>query len=80
MAVKYICSQYSPYENHKLRDKILLEEYLSGEQYLIPIIEAIDNHTNVVWRSLYNKVQFEMYMIYPAYGLVMLFPTLYDYQ
>ena len=25
-------------ENHKLRDKILLEEYPSGEQYLIPII------------------------------------------
>ena len=31
-------------ENHKLRDKILLEEYPSGEQYLIPIIESIDNH------------------------------------
>lgn len=30
-------------KSHKLKDKILLEDYPSGEQYLIPAIEAIHN-------------------------------------
>ena len=30
------------HESHRLKDKILLEEYPSGERYLLPVIEAID--------------------------------------
>lgn len=56
-------------ESHKLRDKILPEEYPSGEQYLIPIIESIDNHKTLEityqghWQDKSYTFQIEPYCI-----------------
>ena len=56
-------------ESRKLRDKILPEEYPSGEQYLIPIIESIDNHKTLEityqghWQDKSYTFQIEPYCI-----------------
>lgn len=56
-------------EHHQSRDKILPEEYPSGEQHLLPIIEAIDHHITLEityhshWQDRPHTFQIEPYCI-----------------
>lgn len=56
-------------KSHKLKDKILLEDYPSGEQYLIPAIEAIHNCITLeityqsYWQDKSYTFQIEPYCI-----------------
>ncbi len=60
-------------KSHKLKDKILLEDYPSGEQYLIPAIEAIHNCITLeityqsYWQDKSYTFQIEPYCIKKAF-------------